>query len=234
MSHTLLIRLQGPMQAWGVESLFSERDTLREPSRSGVTGLLCAALGRCRDEPLDDLNSMRMGVRVDREGQLMTDFQTAQRVVNAAGKVLPNPVISNRYYLADAVFLVGLESSDLAFLQSLQSALQRPRWLLFLGRKAFPPSPPVWLPDGLRKDTELDNALHSYPWLVPPAKKYSPQKLRLMIEDPAGGALVRKDHPVSFSDRYFSQRPLSVSYCSAPEHLQCQASDSQENTNVSF
>ena len=50
----LLLRLAGPMQSWGIQSRFSVRDTGLEPSRSGVVGLLCCALGRTRDEPLDE------------------------------------------------------------------------------------------------------------------------------------------------------------------------------------
>ena len=50
----LLMRLAGPMQSWGTRSRFGNRDTGLEPSRSGVIGLLCAALGRPRAEPLDD------------------------------------------------------------------------------------------------------------------------------------------------------------------------------------
>ena len=38
---TLLLRLAGPMQSWGVQSRFSVRDTGLEPSKSGVIGLLC-------------------------------------------------------------------------------------------------------------------------------------------------------------------------------------------------
>ena len=66
---TLLLRLQGPMQAWGVQSRFGVRDTGREPSKSGLIGLLCAALGREREAPLDDLASLNMGVRIDKPDQ---------------------------------------------------------------------------------------------------------------------------------------------------------------------
>ena len=48
MTATLLLRLQGPMQSWGTTSRFDERDTQLEPSKSGVLGLVCAAIGRDR------------------------------------------------------------------------------------------------------------------------------------------------------------------------------------------
>ncbi len=48
----LLLRLAGPLQSWGTQSRFRVRDTGREPSKSGVIGLLCTALGRPRTAPL--------------------------------------------------------------------------------------------------------------------------------------------------------------------------------------
>ena len=45
---TLLLALEGPLQSWGTSSRFSERGSGLEPSKSGVIGLLCAALGRRR------------------------------------------------------------------------------------------------------------------------------------------------------------------------------------------
>jgi CRISPR system Cascade subunit CasD len=41
----LLLWLEGPLQSWGSESLFSRRASLDFPTRSGVLGLLLAALG---------------------------------------------------------------------------------------------------------------------------------------------------------------------------------------------
>ena len=41
----LLLWLEGPLQAWGVDSKFNRRASLDFPSRSAVLGLLCAALG---------------------------------------------------------------------------------------------------------------------------------------------------------------------------------------------
>ena len=71
---TLLLRLAGPMQSWGISSRFSIRDTGMEPSKSGVIGLVCAALGKPRDESTTDdaefrqLTQLKMAVRVDRQG----------------------------------------------------------------------------------------------------------------------------------------------------------------------
>ncbi len=200
---TLLLRLQGPMQSWGTTSRFDERDTQLEPSKSGVLGLVCAALGRDRHAPVDDLAALRMGVRVDREGVPMRDYQTATGVVFAAtGKAdLGRTVVSPRHYLADAVFLVGLEG-DRALLARIHDALRRPVWPLALGRKAFAPSPPVYLENGLT-DLGLEQALRG-PALVDTIRPG--EALRGLLEDPAEGA-VRLDQPVApFAARRFGPR----------------------------
>ena len=203
---TLLMRLSGPMQSWGTTSRFDERDSQLEPSKSGVLGLVCAALGRDRAEPVDDLAMLKMGVRVDREGQLMRDYQTATGVINAAGKAdLGRTVVSRRYYLSDAVFLVGLAGTDRALLECISKALQAPVWLLALGRKGFPPGEPVYLPDGLL-DAPLRAALLGYPPLTSGKQEGS---WRLILEHDQHGA-VRLDQPIApFAQRRFGPRYIA-------------------------
>lgn len=84
--HTLLLRLEGLQQAWGGRSRFNDRDSLPRPTKSGVIGLLAAADGHDRDEgdgdfgpylPLARITELRFGVRADRPGELLEDFQTA-------------------------------------------------------------------------------------------------------------------------------------------------------------
>ena len=67
---TLLLRLAAPLQSWGSDSKFETRKTDREPTKSGVVGLLAAALGLRRDdtEGLARLNGLRFAVRADQEG----------------------------------------------------------------------------------------------------------------------------------------------------------------------
>ena len=230
---TLLLRLQGPMQAWGVQSRFGVRDTAREPSKSGVIGLLCAALGRDRTEPVDDLASLRMGVRIDRAGSVLMDFHTANNVLKASGKVgtssgTKNTEISRRYYLADAAFLVGLESDNVSLLEELHQALKDPHWMLFLGRKSFVPSPPVHLPNGLRLEENMLNAFINYPWLGENEKEYKKlcrkegEQIRLMLEDEKGEILMN-DHPISFANRQFAPRRVHVDWINFPKFAEKEA-----------
>ncbi len=213
--NTLLIRLSAPMQSWGTQSRFTVRDTGLEPSKSGALGLLCAALGIDRedDDRLQPLTSLRMGVRADREGLLQVDYHTAKDVRMANGKT-KDTELSNRYYLANAVFLVGLESEDLPLLERIQTALQKPVWALFLGRKSFVPGEPILLEDGLRKGETLEQALKDYPCLCKPEK----EKLRVVLED-KDGSIVRTDQPLSFSRerRKFAPRRVSVTFYEPPE-----------------
>lgn len=222
---TLLLQCVAPLQAWGTQSNFSVRDTGREPSKSGITGLLCAALGRPRSAPLDDLIALTLGVRVDCEGQILRDFHTAGQgpvdhykgYLQADGKsVDKGTIISNRYYLADAAFLVGLEG-DAQPLEVIHKALANPRWMLFLGRKACPPARPVYLPDGLQ-DTPLRDALEEYPWLGSDRYKYerlsaAGQRLRLILEDETGSDL-HHDAPLSFArnQRSFALRRSHIQF----------------------
>lgn len=200
---TLLLRLQGPMQSWGTTSRFDERDTQLEPSKSGVLGLICAALGRDRAEPVEDLAALKMGVRIDREGTPMRDYQTATGVLIASGKPdLKRTVVSPRYYVADAAFLVALEGQDVELLSVIHQALLRPVWPLALGRKSFVPASPVYLPDGLQ-NSDLITSLNSFPPLVSLAKS---SKRRLLLEHPSEGA-VRLDQPIApFAERRFGPR----------------------------
>lgn len=188
---TLLLRLAGPLQSWGVESKFEVRRTMKFPTKSGVIGILAAALGYSREDPLDELNKLKFGVRVDREGKLIRDFHTA---------IGEKPYITNRYYLSDAIFLVGLESDDDNFLNAIEKALKNPVFPIFLGRRSCPPTMPLIL--GIR-NTDLITSLKNEKWLLEEWRKkriYDKNecKLRIIVDsDDNNGAIIR-DVPVSF------------------------------------
>ena len=140
---TLLLRLAAPLQAWGSSSKFNIRTTEREPTKSGVIGMIAAALGIKRNddpEELVPLLELRFGVRVEREGKLLKDFHMvytgnlsdkARRHTKSDSK---NMHLTERYYLSDAVFLVALESDNNCLLHKIAEALEKPVFPLFLGR----------------------------------------------------------------------------------------------------
>jgi CRISPR system Cascade subunit CasD len=213
--NVLLLRLAGPLQAWGVQSRFAVRDTGLEPSKSGVVGLLCAALGRRRDEPVSDLVRLRLGVRADQQGVVARDFHTAQNVLKAGGG-LKDTEPSSRYYLADARFLAGLAGEDPALLAQLHAALRNPVWPLYLGRKAFVPGEPVWLENGLLLDTDLEAAFKDYHWLGCDHRLWEAlAQVRVVWEDPDGPE-VRPDQPISFAARRFAARRVRTGFLDKP------------------
>jgi CRISPR system Cascade subunit CasD len=199
MPYTLLMRFAAPMQSWGTKSRFDERDTELEPAKSGVLGLVCAALGIDREEesPVLELAKLKMGVRVDREGLLRMDYHTAQEVIRADGKGIQSTAVSRRYYLADAHFMVGLEGEDRALLERIEQALKNPCWPLSFGRKSFVPSQPIWLEEGGIREQVLRDALEQYPC--------ANGTYRLALESNRGS--LRMDQPISsFAQRQFGAR----------------------------
>ena len=154
---TRLIRLVGPMQAWGTRSQFGDRDSEAEPSKSGVLGLTAAALGIDRAAPIDHLAALGFGVRVDREGIVRSDYHTAQLY---PGDPKTSTTVTHRAYLADAAFWAAL-SGERALLEDIHAALKNPHWPLCLGRKAFPPSQPLWLEAGVQDTGLLETLRHA-------------------------------------------------------------------------
>ena len=153
----LLLRLAGPLQAWGVKSRFTVRATELAPSKSGIIGMLAAAVGKRRTDPIEDLLTLRFGVRKDQPGTVVRDFHTARTLDGS--KSMP---LSNRYYLSDAIFLAGIEGEQ-ETVERLDYAVRHPSFPLYLGRRSCPPALPVSL--GLR-DADLLESLKDEPWLA--------------------------------------------------------------------
>ncbi len=192
----LLLRLAGPLQAWGDASRFTRRDTGRYPTKSGVLGLLAAAEGRRRTDEIEDLAGLRFGVRVDQPGALQRDFQTAINL--ETGKPMP---LSYRYYLADAVFVAGVEG-DATLVGALAEALEHPVFPLYLGRRSCPTSGKVSL--GVR-DIPLEDALRDADWEASTwyRRKQGPEvELELVVDalpDDSDPMETRRDVPQSYS-----------------------------------
>ena len=206
---TLLLRLAAPLQSWGADSKFETRKTNREPTKSGVLGILAAALGLRRDdeEGVALLAQLRFAVRVDREGESLVDFHMARRTIGKKDESW----ITYRHYLCDAVFLAGLESADRVWLATLEEALRHPVYTPFLGRRSCPPTQPFCL--GIR-EVGLMEALRLEPRLVEP-RRGEGDTLRLVIDAAPGesGVSVR-DLPLSFSPfhRRFGFRPARETF----------------------
>lgn len=168
------------------------------PTKSGVLGLLAAADGRRRTDPIEDLACLRFGVRVDQAGSLLRDFQTAIRWGTHNHEAMP---LSYRYYVADAVFVAGVEGEP-SLLEALAECLRNPRFPLYLGRRSCPVSGKVLI--GLFDDP-LEVALRTCPWQAANwFRRKEPQTVELELyldasEMEDGAIETRRDVPVSYA-----------------------------------
>ncbi|MFA7037318.1 MAG: type I-E CRISPR-associated protein Cas5/CasD [Methanosarcina sp.] len=191
---TLLLRLSGPLQAWGTDSKFETRNTQREPSKSGVIGMIAAAMGRGRNDPIADISSLKYGVRIDQKGTIIRDYHTAHHPTDYI-----RAFVTNRFYLENGCFLVGLEGEE-KILGDIDFAIKHPFYPLYLGRRSCPPSGQISL--GLR-DEELFDALRNEPWQASEwYRVQAPRKVSLEIvcdSVPGRSSMLVRDCPVSFS-----------------------------------
>lgn len=208
------LRLAAPMQSWGSGSRFVRRGTEMEPTKSGLIGLVAAARGLRRTDPLEDLLGLRCGVRIDQPGKLMRDFHTAQRPKRQRNGELTwqSLPLSFRYYVADAVFLAVLEG-DRKLVEGVDEAVRAPQFPLYLGRRSCPPAGPVAL--GV-SDDGLEDALATWPWLagVRAQRAHRQRSVSLATVRDArpgeSGADLVRDMPVSFDPnrREYAWRPV--------------------------
>ncbi|HNY27706.1 MAG TPA: type I-E CRISPR-associated protein Cas5/CasD [Candidatus Sumerlaeota bacterium] len=221
---TLFLRLEGPLQAWGdQESKFGVRRSGEAPTKSGVIGLLCAALGVPRSEAADTwlprLAALRMGVRMDRPGVRSWDYHTVgaeMEMRTAEGKTKSGAMLTRREYLGDASFLVALQGEP-ALIAELRDALSAPKWTLYLGRKCCPPSRPILEQDFPAGEYGgLLETLASVPWRPRLTEDARPASLDCLLDwvptdsepEAPADALVWYDVPLTFDPP--SHRPRFV------------------------
>lgn len=157
----LLFRLYGPLASWGEIAVGEARHTAAYPSKSALIGLLAAALGirRSNEERQAVLaKGYRFAVKVISTGHLLRDYHTTQapdgvgkfiyrtrRDELVIGKDRLGTVLSSREYRCDALAIVAVLAEDGARwpLDELRTALLRPKFHLYLGRKSCPLAAPL-------------------------------------------------------------------------------------------
>ena len=162
----LVLRLEGPLQSWGENAKWDFRDSSTMPTKSGIVGLLGCAMGQERgSQVLVELaQSITVAIRADRPGAKFVDFQTVQGdpLMAATGKpkTTGNTILSPHAYLQDASFTVFIDTSP-EWQQRIVSALENPRWCMYLGRKNCVPSRPILA--NRMEAADLMEALKEYP-----------------------------------------------------------------------
>lgn len=197
----LLFRLSAPLQTWPDREGLRTVSTRMEPTRSGLTGLLSACLGIRRGMP-SPFGDARFGVLVEREGLVDSDYHVTRRM-NGSGLV---PIPVGRDYLADARFLIGVESADRSLLESCEYGLSHPVFIPYLGRRACVPDVPLhgWIVDG-----PLDTALTQH---MEPEPGCSGRLVMDAETTSAGFVDWREDMPVTTgrTDRAWRARPVTT------------------------
>lgn len=237
----LVLRLAGPLQSWGSRSQFNRRETDTQPTKSGVIGLLAAAEGRRREDPIVDLVGLRFGVRADQPGSLLRDYHTVSdyrggpllsAAVNKKGQQkqaspAKATAVTQRFYLQDAVFVAALEGDE-KLLSALAAAIRAPGFPLALGRRSCVPTQPILVAapdDGPLWNGSLEGVLAEVPWQATDSHRRRTERetggaasVRLArTVDDEGGHDVRTDVPVSFTptERGFVTRRVTHDWVDA-------------------
>ena len=147
----LALILDAPLESWGFASRFQRRTTELHPTKSGVIGLICAAMGVAKGsdaehEILPQLAALRMTSIVLPRYPIrrIEDFHTVLKTRRASGSINPDPVVTRRQYLVDACFGIIL-NGDQVLLTRVARALQDPIWGVWLGRKSCIPARPIFV-----------------------------------------------------------------------------------------
>ncbi len=229
---TVVLRLAGPLQSWGDRSAFNRRETRPEPTKSGILGLLAAASGRARDDRIDDLLGLQLGVRVDQPGSLLRDYHTVsdyrgrplpQAGVSAKGVQKPTSPpkhthVTQRFYLQDAVFLAALHGPA-ALIDALAEAVRRPAFPLALGRRSCVPTQPLLL--AVRPDPLL-HVLETEPWQAGDTtrqrhRRTATVRVPATLDDPDGDdSLTDVPHSFAPRQRRFTSRRIRHLWITLP------------------
>ena len=164
MKRHLLLRLDAPLMSFGGVAIDSLGVSDAWPNASLIAGLLGNALGLRRTDE-DALQALQdclvFACRADREGERLTDFQTADldradigwttwgRPEGRTGgaDTYQGKHIRERDYWADRIVLVALRLEPEARkpdLEDMERALGSPARPLFIGRKPCLPATPIF------------------------------------------------------------------------------------------
>lgn len=232
MTHPyLLLWLESPLQSWGHDSKFGRRDSLDFPTKSGVLGLFCCALGAggkqvellarwadCDMQVQAYVPENKKGEPLPRQ-PLMRDFhmvgsgydnkdpwQSLLIPKTSQGKksVGGGAKITYRYYLQDMAFAVALQGPQEELIK-LEQALKNPVWDLYLGRKNCVPT--EFIAQGIYENVE--QAVNRAGQLAD-SKKRCPV-FKVLQGEHDGEVLTLNDVPLQFGEhKLYRDRRVTV------------------------
>jgi CRISPR system Cascade subunit CasD len=225
MRKHLILKLQGPMQAWGRESFEGLRPSELFPGRSALLGLLGACLGiertdREQQQALAD--SVAFAVRVDPvfdketqkrlTAQKMTDYHTVKDAREDYRGLKSHDTIQTwREYWQDACYTVAVWNNEepAISLETIEHAVRQPVYTPVLGRRSCPLGRPLF-------ETVLsaDSALSAL------AQTGINQGVIYSEEETANGISLRKrDVPIIHRPRQFATRTVFMTAAKGAVHV---------------
>jgi CRISPR system Cascade subunit CasD len=207
--------LDAPLQSWGFQSRFEYRTTSMFPTKSGLLGMICAAMGIAKgsDEErvtLPQLCALHMTVWqlpkiIDGKEisiRRLVDFHTVLATRRADGTMNGDPVITRREYLMDARFGVQL-TGDRELLKRIGAALRDPIWGIWFGRKCCLPAAPVYIGGPYASESDVWQRLMQVAGYSPDTAQHKFSRMQ-DVNNFAEGTDTYNDRPLSFGNGHSS------------------------------
>ncbi len=209
----LALYLDAPLQSWGYQSRFDRRTSFSFPTRSGIIGIICAAMGIDREDAmgLQRFSNLKITMLMFQSRGRLTDFHTVGggwdkkhdpgHIVRTAQGKVGTTVITRREYLQDNKF-GALVMGDMSLLKELETALLNPQWGIWLGRKSCIPATPVC--QGIFQDAETAEVHLSSLAGVPV------QRTMEEVDRFEEGSDTLNDVPIDFAKRQYAPRRIRM------------------------
>jgi len=148
----LALMLDAPLQSWGAATRFEHLTTEPHPTKSGLIGLICAALGLAKGSAeettmLPQLTALHLTTitipLAHGTLQYLNDYHAILDTRRADGSLNNDTVITRREYLVEARFGVILEGNR-TILDRVRTSLLNPRWGVWFGRKNCIPADQIY------------------------------------------------------------------------------------------
>lgn len=221
----LLLWFEAPMQSWGFDSKFGRRDTLAFPTRSGIMGLICCAMGAGGEqrEWLAQMAQFSLVVvsyvrtRVSADGEpIKLPSEPTMRDFHMVGSgyddndpwqslLVPKTSEGKKAVGGGAKMTFRYYLQDAAFAVVLEASesdagliaekLQNPVWDLYLGRKSCAPTDLIYR--GIYESEDI--ALAEAEAIA--VEKQRKEDFRVVEGRHQGEQLTLNDVPVSFGER---------------------------------
>jgi len=239
----LLLWLEAPLQSWGHDSKFGRRDTLNFPTKSGVLGLVCSAMGAGGEQcellaEFATLNQIALSfvrsrdssigesIKIDRE-PLLRDFHMvgsgyddkdpwASLLIpktSEGKKAIGGGAKMTYRYYLQDAYFAVLLQVPTAKADAIAEALQNPAWDVYLGRKNCVPTDFIFRGHYADEDEAITQALSIA------LGKALLEDFRVLDGEHEGEVLTLIDVPIQFGERklYRDRLVTVVSYQPRPD-----------------